>query len=97
MLPVVAGVPETKRNIFLYTLLLLVLTCLFFVTQAVGWVYLVAAVVLGLGFVYFAVRLMRRPGIEGAVGTYLYSLAYLALLFAAIAVDGSVDWGVGIL
>ena len=93
MLPVVAGVPETKRNIFLYTLLLLVLTCLFFATQAVGWIYFGAALALGLGFVYFAVRLMRRPGIEGAVGTYVYSLAYLALLFAAIAVDGSVSWG----
>ena len=97
MLPVVAGVPETKRNIFLYTLLLLVLTCLFFVTQAVGWLYLGSALALGLGFVYFAIRLMRRPGIEGAVGTYLYSLAYLALLFTAIAVDGSVSWSVGTL
>ena len=93
MLPVVAGVAETKRSIFLYTLLLLVLTCLFFATQAVGWIYFGAALGLGMGFVYFAVRLMRRPGIEGAVGTYVYSLAYLALLFAAIAVDGSVSWG----
>ena len=49
MLPVVAGVPETKRNIFLYTLLLLVLTCLFFATQAVGWIYFGAALGLGLG------------------------------------------------
>ena len=91
MLPVVAGVAETKRNIVLYTLLLLALTPLFFVTQAVGWFYLGAALALGLGFVYFAMRLLRRPGIEGAVGTYVYSLAYLALLFTAIAIDGSIN------
>ena len=95
MLPVVAGVAETKRNIFLYTLLLLALTPLFFVTQAVGWLYLGASVALGLGFVYFAIRLLKRPGIEGAVGAYLYSLAYLALLFTAIAVDGSINWNLG--
>ena len=96
MLPVVVGVAETKRNIFLYTVLLLVLTCLFFVTQAVGWLYLGAAVVLGLLFVYYAVRLMRRPGIQGALGTYLYSLTYLTLLFAAIAVDGVLGWNGGL-
>ena len=92
MLPVVVGVAETKRNIFLYTILLLVLTCLFVVTQAVGWLYLGAAVVLGLLFIYYAVRLLRRPGIQGALGTYLYSLTYLTLLFTAIAVDGAVGW-----
>ena len=92
MLPVVAGVGETKRNIFLYTLLLLAVTPLFAVTQTVGWLYFGAALALGLGFVFFAIRLLRRPGIEGAVGAYVYSLAYLALLFTAIAIDGSINW-----
>ena len=91
MLPVVAGVDKTKRSILLYAVLLLVLTLMFFTTQAVGWIYLGAALVLGLLFIYHAARLVRRPGIEGAVGTYVYSLAYLALLFAAIAVDGSIS------
>ena len=91
MLPVVVGVDKTKRAILLYAVLLLMLTLMFFTTQAVGWVYLGAALVLGLLFVYHATRLVRRPGIEGAVGTYVYSLAYLALLFAAIAVDGSIN------
>ena len=89
MLPVVAGVAETKKSILLYTVLLLALTSLFFTIQAVGWIYLGASLVLGLIFVYYAVRLVRRPGIEGAVAVYVYSLAYLALLFTAIAVDGS--------
>ena len=92
MLPVVAGVAETKRNIFLYTLLLLAVTPLFAVTQTVGWLYFGAALALGLGFVFFAIRLLLRPGIEGAVGAYVYSLAYLALLFTAIAIDGSINW-----
>ena len=95
MLPVVAGVAETKRNILLYTVLLMALTPMFFLTQTVGWFYLGASVALGLGFVYFAIRLLRRPGIEGAIGAYLYSLAYLALLFTAIAVDGSINWNLG--
>ena len=91
MLPVVAGVEKTKRSILLYAVLLFVLTLMFFTTQAVGWIYLGAALVLGLLFIYHAARLVRRPGIEGAVGAYVYSLAYLALLFAAIAVDGSIS------
>ena len=90
MLPVVAGVDETKKSILLYSVLLLALTSMFFVIQAVGWIYLGAAVVLGLVFIYRAVILLRRPGIEGALSTYLYSLAYLALLFTAIAVDASI-------
>ncbi len=90
MLPVVAGVDETKKSILLYAVLLLALTTMFFATRAVGWVYLGSSLVLGLVFIYRAVVLLRRPGIEGALGTYLYSLAYLALLFTAIAVDASI-------
>ncbi len=90
MLPVVAGVSETKKSILLYSVLLLALTTMFFATRAVGWIYLGASLVLGLLFIYRAVVLLRRPGIEGALGTYLYSLAYLVLLFTAIAVDASI-------
>ena len=80
---------ETKKSILLYAVLLLALTTMFFATRAVGWVYLGSSLVLGLVFIYRAVVLLRRPGIEGALSTYLYSLAYLALLFTAIAVDAS--------
>ena len=90
MLPVVAGVSETKRSILLYTILLTALTAMFFTTRAVGWVYFVGALALGIGFIYSAYRLMRRPGIEGAKSTYLYSLAYLALLFTLMMVDSVV-------
>ena len=87
MLPVVAGVRETKLQIFLYTLLLVALTVLFFATGTVGWLYLGAAVALGAAFVYYAGRLLRRPGADGAGGLFRYSLAYLVLLFAAIGAD----------
>ena len=90
MLPVVAGVSETKRSILLYTVLLVALTSMFFTTQAVGWVYFVGSLILGAGFVYSAYRLMCRPGIEGAKSAYLYSLAYLALLFVFMMVDSVV-------
>jgi protoheme IX farnesyltransferase len=91
MLPVVTGVEETKRQILLYSLLLVVLTLLFVVTGAVGWVYLGGAAALGGLLVYEAVRLRQRPGIEGAKRAYLYSLLYLALLFAAVVTDSVVS------
>jgi len=91
MLPVVAGVEETKLWILLYTVVLVALTALFaLASDALGWVYLASAVALSLIFVWFAWRLTRKPGIEGAKAAYLYSLAYLALLFAAIMVDSAV-------
>ena len=89
MMPVVTSIEETKKNILLYTLILIALTAMFFTTEAVGLVYLAASLLLGLAFLAFAWRLMRVPGIRAARGVYLYSLLYLALLFVAIAVDGA--------
>jgi protoheme IX farnesyltransferase len=90
MLPVVRGEAETKRAIVLYAILLLALTEMFVVTREVGWIYGVSAAVLGLGYLYYAVRLLISPGIERAKPAYLFSLAYLALLFAAVMIDASV-------
>ncbi len=88
MLPVVAGVAGTKMQIMLYTIKLVALSILFFATRTVGSVYLGAAVVLGALFIYYAWRLLRRPESDGAKVLFKYSLAYLPLLFAAIALDG---------
>ena len=87
MLPVVAGVDVTKKSIMLYTILMLALTTMFALTGAVGMVYLASSVLLGVLFIYYAWRLIRRPGIEGAKPLYLYSLLYLAVLFLAIIAD----------
>ena len=87
MLPVVAGVDVTKKSILLYTFLMLALTTMFALTGAVGMIYLATSAVLGVLFIYYAWRLMRRPGIEGAKPLYLYSLLYLAALFMVIIAD----------
>ena len=89
MLPVVAGVQETKKSILLYTLVLVALTLMFFATRYVGWLYLAASSALGGAFIYYAWRLIRQPGIEGARALFHYSMLYLVLLFLAIMVDSA--------
>jgi protoheme IX farnesyltransferase len=87
MMPVVHGEAETRRQIVLYTCLLVVLTMLPVVFGFFGAIY--AAFALGLGgwFLVLAVRLQRRADRQAALKTYLYSLAYLAVLFGAMVAD----------
>jgi heme o synthase len=87
MLPVVRGDRETARQIALYTVLLVGLTVLPFLSQTFGLVYLTAAVVLGGWFLVLSVRLLRDTSRANARAVFLYSLVYLALLFVAIGVD----------
>ena len=90
MLPVVAGEESTRRHILLYTLALMMLTILLYLaTDSLGLVYLTSAIVLGLGFVVYALRLFRQHGPRAAAPIYRYSLLYLALLFAVIMGDGA--------
>jgi protoheme IX farnesyltransferase len=84
MLPVVRGEPETRRQILLYSLLLYAVTQLPFCAGGFGLTYLVCSIVLGLAFLAYAIRLYRHPTRRAALSLYLYSLAYLALLFAAM-------------
>jgi heme o synthase len=87
MLPVVRGEKETRRQILLYTVLLYAVSQLPFCAGAFGPTYLVCSVLLGACFIYGAYRLMRRPSRRTALRLYLYSLAYLALLFGAMVAD----------
>jgi heme o synthase len=87
MMPVVRGEAETRRQIVLYTGLLVMLTMLPACGQLFGTVYLVAVCVLGGGFGWLALRLYRRKDRRSALRLYLFSLAYLALLFGAMVVD----------
>jgi protoheme IX farnesyltransferase len=87
MMPVVRGEQETRRQILLYTLLLYAISQLPFCVGAFGGVYLAASVILGLAFVGGAVVLYRRADRRTALRLYLFSLAYLALLFAAMVID----------
>jgi protoheme IX farnesyltransferase len=87
MMPVVRGERETRKQIFLYSLLLYAVTQLPFCAGEFGLVYLGASVLLGLIFVGGAWRLYRRPDRRSALRLYLFSLAYLALLFGAMVAD----------
>jgi protoheme IX farnesyltransferase len=87
MLPVVRGDRATARQILAYTLLLAAVSVVPYLTGTFGIVYLASAVVLGGWFVLLAARLVRAATRPAARATFLYSLAYLALLFAAIGVD----------
>ncbi len=87
MLPTVMGDTETYRQIVLYTLLLLAATLVLFATQAMGYVYLAAAVVLGLGLLVLGVRLAYQRTLKSARTVFWFSNYYLALLFAAMVLD----------
>src|SRR5437588_1407733 len=84
MLPVVRGEAETRRQILLYSLLLYAVTQLPFCAGGFGVAYLVASMALGIMFIGAAVRLYRRADRRSALTLYLFSLAYLALLFCAM-------------
>jgi len=93
MLPVVHGDRAAQWGILLYATALVPLSVLLFLTRYVGLVYLFAALVLGVIFVAYAIRLLRTAAAKQrsvARGVYLYSLLYLALLFVAIMVDTTV-------
>jgi protoheme IX farnesyltransferase len=87
MLPVVRGDDETRRQILLYTLLLVALTVIMVPFQLVGALYLAAALILGGLFLYYAVRLVREGTQRAAARLFGYSIVYLALLFTAVVVD----------
>ena len=87
MLPVVRGDAETARAIVRYTVVLVAITLLPVFAQTVGLVYLVSAVVLGAAFLALAEALRRSTTPARARRLFTYSLAYLALLFVALALD----------
>jgi protoheme IX farnesyltransferase len=87
MLPVVRGDRETARQILLYTLALVALTLVPVATGTFGAVYLAAAVLLGAQFLRLAWSLKAELSPRRASVLFHYSLAYLALLFVAMAVD----------
>jgi heme o synthase len=87
MLPVVRGEAETRRQIVIYSVVLVAVSLLPTLSGLCGAVYLVCALFLGVGFCALAVRLWVRADRQAALRLYLSSLAYLALLFLAMAVD----------
>jgi protoheme IX farnesyltransferase len=91
MLPVVRGEAETARQIVLYTLLLVAVSLLLFPAANMGLIYLASALLLGAAFVWFALRVLRNVADgRAAIGLFRYSITYLTLLFAAVALDSLV-------
>ncbi|MFT8462637.1 heme o synthase [Acetobacter persici] len=96
MLPVVKGARHTRWNIFVYTLVLLAISLIPSFLHLSGWIYTGTALVLGLGFVACAVRVLREPqdatgislqGDKAARLSFRFSLAYLFLLFCGLLAD----------
>src|SRR5579875_938460 len=87
MLPLVVGEDETRRQIFLYSILLVAVTMLMVSGRALGVIYLVAALALGGGLIYYAGRLLRDGSNARARQLFMYTNIYLALIFLAMAVD----------
>ena len=87
MLPVVRGEGETRKQILLYAFLLYAVTQLPFCAGGLGMIYLVSSLALGAMFIGGAYMLYRRADRGSALRLYLFSLLYLALLFAAMVAD----------
>ena len=90
MLPVVRGEQTTRRQILGYSFLLVAVSVGPVLTGLLGAAYLVAALALGAGFIALAARLATKPSRPAARRLYLSSLAYLALLFVAMALDSAI-------
>lgn len=87
MLPVTHGVEYTRWHVLAYTILLIIVTLLPWLTRMSGVFYLGGALVLGAGFLYYAIRLMKPPGERFAMEVFNYSIIYLMALFAFLLVD----------
>ena len=88
MLPVTHGHHFTRIQILLYTILLFIVTLMPYLVAMSGLIYLAGAVVLGIGFLYYAVELLRRPEDKSLpMKTFGYSINYLMILFVVLLVD----------
>ena len=87
MLPVTHGETYTKVHILLYTLILFAVSLMPFVTGMSGMIYLVSAVLLGLGFLAWAVVLLKSWHSNAPMETFKYSIIYLMLLFIGLLLD----------
>jgi protoheme IX farnesyltransferase len=87
MLPVTHGIPYTRLQIVLYTILLILATLLPFLTGMSGLIYLATALVLNARFLYFALALNKGLKADLPMRTFRFSITYLMLLFAALILD----------
>jgi len=91
MLPVTHGVEYTRQHVLYYTILLLIVTVLPYLTVMSGLFYLGGALVLGGGFLYYAIVLLDPPNELFPMKVFNYSIVYLMALFAFLLIDHYVD------
>lgn len=87
MLPVTHGAGYTKLHVFLYTIILILVSLLPYATHMLGWLYLLGAVVLGAGYVYYVVLLWVSKKASVGMDAFWYSIVYLMALFAIMLTD----------
>jgi protoheme IX farnesyltransferase len=88
MLPVTHGEAYTRINILLYTILLVLITIIPYLTGMSGLIYLATAVVLDVVYLYFSIQMWRIPDdLELPMRSFKFSITYLGLLFAALLID----------
>ena len=87
MLPVTHGEKYTKQSLLLYTVIMLLVTLLPFATGMSGWLYLLGALVLGAGFLYWAITMMIGKKPDAGMDTFRYSIVYLMALFVIMLID----------
>ena len=87
MLPVTHGEEFTRQHILIYTVLLVLVTIVPYLTGMSGLIYLVTALILGGRFLYWAIRMRRDPDKEIPMQVFRFSIAYLMYLFAALLID----------
>jgi protoheme IX farnesyltransferase len=87
MLPVTHGVEYTKLHILLYTIIMIIISILPFLIGMSNLLYLVSALILGAGFLYWSLVLFQTDNRKAPMATFRYSITYLGLLFVALLVD----------
>ena len=87
MLPVTHGNRFTALHILLYTILMFLITLLPYITLLSGWVYAVAATLLGLRFLYWSIEILREKNPDAPMATFKFSITYLMVLFIAMLAD----------
>ena len=87
MLPSVATFERTARQIFIYTVMLVAATLVLGPVAHLGLIYEISALILGLGFIYYSIKLWTSHSPKVAMRVFSYSITYLTLLFLAMGID----------
>jgi protoheme IX farnesyltransferase len=87
MLPVTHGEHYTKLHIVLYTILMILVTLLPYITGMFHWLYLAGALLLGAGFLYWSLVMLFNKHPNAPMETFKYSITYLMALFGVMLLD----------